>query len=538
MSAFGIQASLRCVTVLLGTFVSAFPILGAESNPRPAIPKTWSEAELADWATPLAGINVRPAHMPSAEYYGLPEDNLKTWPVYLSGKEPSGYWEMLQRVGPKPMIEPDKLGTDVEWIEAGRTVFAQMDHLHLRTADPTLIEMVRRGDYLVPLPDGTAANVRWVPTANGVALGFLNCAGCHRSITPDGRVIDGAPSFALPARRTGPPGPAIVSRAHQLQHYLDGAAPVHMPPGPFGLWVYSAYGVPWLNDDVQTRLKDMTQAEFGTLLAVGLRGGAIPRWNGSVYYPTKVPDLIGIKDRKYIDHTGTHRNRGISDLMRYAALVSTAEATKFGPYEMSLPGSELPKVRRSDATLYALAMYIESLKPPANPNPFDEKARNGQKLFTREGCIGCHVPPLYTSNKLTVAKGFTIPKDHPNLSDVLPISVETDPGLALKTRKGTGYYKVPSLKGVWYRGHYLHDGSAASLEEMFDPDRLKDSHVPGGYNPPGLTTRAIPGHRFGLNLNEEERSRYSLSFELFDMTGEQSSAQCKSERWFGIATLV
>jgi cytochrome c peroxidase len=46
------------------------------------------------------------------------------------------------------------------------------------------------------------------------------------------------------------------------------------------------------------------------------------------------------------------------------------------------------------------------------------------------------------------------------------LRVGTDPGLALLTRKGTGYYKIPSLKGVWYRGHYLHDGSVASLEEM------------------------------------------------------------------------
>jgi hypothetical protein len=27
--------------------------------------------------------------------------------------------------------------------------------------------------------------------------------------------------------------------------------------------------------------------------------------------------------------------------------------------------------------------------------------------------------------------------------------------------------------GVWYRGRFLHDGSLASLEEMFDPGRLK-----------------------------------------------------------------
>jgi hypothetical protein len=79
--------------------------------------------------------------------------------------------------------------------------------------------------------------------------------------------------------------------------------------------------------------------------------------------------------------------------------------------------------------------------------------------------------------------------------------------LALATRKGTGYYKVPSLKGLWYRGHYLHDGSVASLEEMFDPDRLKDTHVPGGWRPPDAATWAIKGHEFGLKLNTIERAQ-------------------------------
>jgi processive rubber oxygenase RoxA-like protein len=89
--------------------------------------------------------------------------------------------------------------------------------------------------------------------------------------------------------------------------------------------------------------------------------------------------------------------------------------------------------------------------------------------------------------------------------DILRLSVDTDSGLAMGTRKGTGYYKVPSLKGVWYRGHYLHDGAVASLEEMFDPDRLKESHVPGGWCPPGTKSRAIKGHPFGLDLPEADR---------------------------------
>jgi hypothetical protein len=41
-------------------------------------------------------------------------------------------------------------------------------------------------------------------------------------------------------------------------------------------------------------------------------------------------------------------------------------------------------------------------------------------------------------------------RDVKSLHDI-HMSVDTDPGLALSTRNGTGYYKVPSLKGVWYR---------------------------------------------------------------------------------------
>ena len=91
--------------------------------------------------------------------------------------------------------------------------------------------------------------------------------------------------------------------------------------------------------------------------------------------------------------------------------------------------------------------------------------------------------------------------------DILDACVGTDPNLALKTRKGTGYYKPPSLKGVWYRGLYLHDGSVASLEEMFDPGRLSDDHVPGGFKGYRIEHRAIPGHEFGLRLSAEDRAR-------------------------------
>jgi hypothetical protein len=66
---------------------------------------------------------------------------------------------------------------------------------------------------------------------------------------------------------------------------------------------------------------------------------------------------------------------------------------------------------------------------------------------------------------------------HPLTNDILPVSVGTDPSVALKTRKGTGFYKVPSLKGLWYRGLLSPDGSVSTLEEWFDPARVRKDTV-------------------------------------------------------------
>jgi hypothetical protein len=46
--------------------------LSAQAASKPAIPKVWDDIALADWATPVATLNVRPKHISAAEYYSLP----------------------------------------------------------------------------------------------------------------------------------------------------------------------------------------------------------------------------------------------------------------------------------------------------------------------------------------------------------------------------------------------------------------------------------------------------------------------------------
>ena len=110
-------------------------------------------------------------------------------------------------------------------------------------------------------------------------------------------------------------------------------------------------------------------------------------------------------------------------------------------------------------------------------------------MFSQAGCGSCHTPPLYASNALTPVAGFTVPPEHLQKYSIINRVVGTDPELALRTRKGTGYYKVPSLKGLWYRGPLQHAGAVRSLEEWFAPSRLPK----------------VPGHVFGLNLPDRDR---------------------------------
>jgi hypothetical protein len=271
----------------------------------------------------------------------------------------------------------------------------------------------------------------------------------------------------------------------------------------------SFFSTPWITPDTLGQLDQMSFDQI-----VGWHGsipaGVVARHGTSPFYPPKVPDLIGIRSRKYLDHTGLQRHRSIVDMMRYAALNQGAD--NLASYGGFVPAARdfrtvpdpLTQRRYSDEQLYALALFIYSLKAPANPNKFDGLAARGQRIFEREGCAACHTPPLYTNNRLTPVDGFTVPEDHREKYDISAVSVGTDPRLALTTRRGTGYYKVPSLLGVWYRGPFEHNGSVATLEDWFDSRRLRDDYVPTGFRG-SAKTRAVKGHLFGLDLPASER---------------------------------
>jgi cytochrome c553 len=445
----------------------------------PDIPRTWDDREVAAFQLPLAQRDRSPSYMNSQDYYKLKARPIyRTYPVYAAGREPAGYFESLLQKEPEVVFDASKLRTKEDWIRAGQLVFE--DGTAPQVAPPAPL----------PLPPalqirasrgGVIPYLRYVIRKKGV-LEFgvtTSCAACHTRVLDDGTVLEGAQgNFPVDQIGAARGGAAAQSR-----------------------WAF--FGAPWVMP--REEYERASTAEEYIRRHSAIQPGVMARHGTSDSSPAKVPSLIGLEDIKFLDSTGLMRHRSIGDLMRYAAanygLDIIAHYGDFQP-QTAMTGFAEDGTRFSDEQLYALALYIYSLKPPPNPNPFNEEAKRGQRIFQQQNCINCHTPPLYTNNKLTPVQGFQVPDDLRRTGDVLTVSVGTDPELATQTRRGTGLYKVPSLRGVWYRNAFGHSGQAETLEEWFDPARLGADYVPRGFH---LGPGPIKGHGFGLKLAPDDR---------------------------------
>ena len=61
-----------------------------------------------------------------------------------------------------------------------------------------------------------------------------------------------------------------------------------------------------------------------------------------------------MKDRRYIDHTGTHVNRGPEDIARYAILVSVADDGSIGSHKFFSESQRKLSFRYSDEAIYSI----------------------------------------------------------------------------------------------------------------------------------------------------------------------------------------
>jgi len=456
----------------------------------PDIPRAWADKDVADFEVPLAQRDRSPRYMTEKEYYALKVRTIyRAYPVYAEGREPAGYLESLKQKEPEVIFDPSKLKTKEDWIAAGRIVFESENSFSPATDPPGGKKVIAgRAKYVSKdgIIQGFSPRTSYIIRKKGVLeVGSNSCAACHTRMLPDGTIFEGGQGDQGGGIQQPPSAGAT---AEQIRKSKD--------------QFWTLVGVPWLQprEEFDKFFSELKRAE-GNLMSTFARQGT------SLTHPPHIPSLIGIADLKYLDATGLVRHRSIGDLMRYAivneGLDTMAHYGDFQPTTGTTPFSQEAGTRFSDEQLYAMALYLYSLKPPPNPNPTDDRARAGERTFQQQGCPACHPPPFYTSNKLTLATGFKVSDELRQTVDILNLSVGTDPTLATATRRGTGFYKIPSLRGVWFRNAFGHTGQADTLEEWFNPARVSPDYEPAGYH---RGKGPIVGHEFGLKLSVEDRT--------------------------------
>lgn len=476
------------VTAPLAILCLCFVAFGQEF--RPEIPRAWDDHEVQGFELPLAVRDRSPRYMSAKEYYALRVRPIyRSYPVYAPDREPQGYRESLLQKEPEIIFDASKLHTKEDWIRAGKIVFESQTVFRPAPAKPAVDPQlpISQSGTLPPFRPGGQYIIR----KKGVLeVGSNACADCHTRILPDGSFFEGGQGI------TERPLSGTALRGIQDASATSFASMVERD------WIL--FGAPWILGK-EAFVQRLTRDEMSRQ-AQAIHPGVFARQGTSRSHPVRIPSLVGIQALKYLDSTGLVRHRSIADLMRYAIINMGLDTLAFyGDFQPSPKPTQFTAeegTRYSDEQLYAMALYLYSLTPPPNPNPVGEQARKGKQIFEKQGCSGCHPGPLYTSNKLTPAAGFKVPDDLRKTDDILNLSVGTDPTLALETRRGTGFYKVPSLRGVWFRNGFGHGGQADTLEEWLDAARLQHDYVAHGFH---IGPGPIQGHAFGLKLAPDDK---------------------------------
>jgi len=359
------------------------PKSGSASSPM--IPKTWDDAAMATLEIPLANPVGSPKHVSADYYYRIPVRPIyKSYAVYAPGHEPPGYMEWLKQQ--EPVIVWDDgahkppLQTEEDWIKAGEIVFdSPQDRFVPRITvaevrDPTWYQ--KTGTPVAK--DGTMRFGSYVIRKKGeVEVGLGACALCHTRLTPDGSILKGAQGSFSNAHVF----------AYRVRTDAGGEKNDNQALARFRAFLKGQFAMPWLHPDPAAATEQMSADEIASRFE-NFPPGVNPRHSSSYIYPVQVPDLSGVKDRKYLDHTGLQQHRSIVDMMRYAALNQGAEnlASFAGFIPRGGPGFDkapdpATQSRYSDEQLYALSLYVYSLQSPPNPNKFDALAERGQRVF-------------------------------------------------------------------------------------------------------------------------------------------------------------
>jgi hypothetical protein len=226
-------------------------------------------------------------------------------------------------------------------------------------------------------------------------------------------------------------------------------------------------GLPSARFDLGLLLADAGSAD--AQVAANLRAwgpGRVDVTTADASMPERIGDLRPVRFLSHLQYDATVRQLDVVSLaIRVETLIITAHGQAIRP----------PRI-----VALALAQYIWSLADTVPPP--STAASPGRALFEAR-CAPCHAGTGLTSAPRPLAE------------------VGTDPGLGLSPDRGTGFYRVPSLRGAGARPTLFHDGALPGVAALLDPARLDD-----GYEGGARVAGPVPGHVFGLDLSASDRA--------------------------------
>jgi mono/diheme cytochrome c family protein len=169
--------------------------------------------------------------------------------------------------------------------------------------------------------------------------------------------------------------------------------------------------------------------------------------------PAAIPDLRPIRYQVDLQRAATVKN----DLIALAIRTETLIITSLGE-----------TVRPPRKLAFALALFLWRL-PNAPSRSLDARSAAGARSFEQR-CASCHRVPNYSGPRVALEV------------------VGTEPSVGASSERGTGGYRVPSLRGVGDRSPLFASGSVRDIEELLDP------------------ARRAAGHPFGLDLESSDRT--------------------------------
>ena len=198
-------------------------------------------------------------------------------------------------------------------------------------------------------------------------------------------------------------------------------------------------GAQLFHSAVDPRLASDHQMSCATCHFDGMSDGRV--WLGFHDGPRNTPVLYALPETVPYNWSGTWDELAdaefkIRDLQAGFGFLDASSAAM--PLSTSHSGLSLD--------LDTLTQYLANLNAPVSPFITDEDQFNrGAEIFAAQNCTECHVG----------ASGTTLQ----------PYDVGT--GLSSRERAGTTF-DTPTLRWLWMSAPYFHDGSAATLRQVFE----------------------------------------------------------------------